>query len=1258
MTTKTLAKHLVKKTAYYSTVLFITLLNYVDAQSQSVLGAWDFRGEGGYFTTVSGMYPGDQAASGIQLSSLRITTGPGFIFRNYLGNGFTVQRQNTTTLGDAIAQGDYISFRIAPASGRSMSITSVKLRPIAEGGQRNFTLFSSRNGFSSGNQLGNTLTGAQFGSELVNYTIANHTGITSEIEFRVYIWGNFGNISQAVGIGNKNTNQTGFDLIIEGSTASSGGSTFTPSVLPEMQVGMGSVHYYTNPIFANALYIEDRGWMQNGSFTTYDPSSPQFDSNGYPKYLNTVSGAVVPVFMQPGQNDGNDVDVYYRGRITLTWEGDADIRIPSGANCISGNCTGRLVNGTRVYTTPGTGGINGITVRIQEINNSNYPKKVRCWLPDPTDPYGKSLMPINGVEQIWHPQYLATLNKPEIGVLRFMDMGVTNGNPLINWSERRTSNHCSMGAPTVKRIPLGASTNDLRNSGIAYEMMIDLANRLNKDAWICVPHGATNDYMTQMARLFRDNLSTSRKLYIEYSNEVWACAGSFPQGCYVDQQASAAGINKDVWIGRKFAEMWSIFQREFGSANRLVRVITNQTGNAGRFQTTIQASIDHGNTQNPVSKPDILSPTTYFGNDIQRFVFERLNYKTPTTATYDSAFVEWESRILNSEASQTGRDFTGGGGGFPIQIVNYSKQYNLPIVPYEGGTGLQFADFIGAYTTPGLRCSTYTSAGTAGTQQMELAVLAGECSGGNANASPYHTFMYNMSKNPKIKTMFYLHNSLAKAKGVRTISQFGDISAESKYGIWGHLLWMGQPIATAYKYQHTIEFSAEQATIREIDDSVGTRPRFTTLGELTVGKVNNAYNANIDFTGGNGALTATILGSARLSPGLSIAYQSNRINISGTPTQSGTYRLLVRVLDGDRDVAYSVFTVRILPAPKNLLMAHETFGSSAGQLHNSNNGSGFNAPWSVQNSNTTAYTIATSSPLSYSGLFTTGGGYGSSVSNQSLTAGRALRMSSFDYLVKSTNTNVVGQTNSSLFSSFVVRRESGAQNTAYVYLNNGGFAASANESRLRIGVSGNNRWAIWVRNAANSGFDLIETSITANNGSNNLIVAEVAFGNTNDVIRLWVNPTALGGTAPAATLTYTTTFTGSTVTGRHQDMEFNTVGFYGSSNSGAILIDDIRFGDTYRAVTPTSAAREETEESTNVSETIIYPNPATSILNIQTSLQNASLQIADLSGKVVLTKSLSNEQHQSIDISTLSAGIYIINISSEKESIVKKLVRE
>lgn len=55
-------------------------------------------------------------------------------------------------------------------------------------------------------------------------------------------------------------------------------------------------------------------------------------------------------------------------------------------------------------------------------------------------------------------------------------------------------------------------------NGVAWEEVIKLANTLGKNVWINVPHLASNDYILQLATLFKSSLNPNLKIYVEYSN--------------------------------------------------------------------------------------------------------------------------------------------------------------------------------------------------------------------------------------------------------------------------------------------------------------------------------------------------------------------------------------------------------------------------------------------------------------------------------------------------------------------------------------------------------------------------------------------------------------------------------------------------------------------------------------------------------------------------------------------------------------------
>ena len=105
----------------------------------------------------------------------------------------------------------------------------------------------------------------------------------------------------------------------------------------------------------------------------------------------------------------------------------------------------------------------------------------------------------------------SSVSLPPFSVLRTMDFTDTNNNPQVNWSDRSHATDATQGTA----------------NGVAWEYVIDLANATNKDIWINIPEGATDDYVKQLATLLKNNLNPGLHVYVEYSNELWN--GSFSQ---------------------------------------------------------------------------------------------------------------------------------------------------------------------------------------------------------------------------------------------------------------------------------------------------------------------------------------------------------------------------------------------------------------------------------------------------------------------------------------------------------------------------------------------------------------------------------------------------------------------------------------------------------------------------------------------------------------------------------------------------------
>ena len=82
-------------------------------------------------------------------------------------------------------------------------------------------------------------------------------------------------------------------------------------------------------------------------------------------------------------------------------------------------------------------------------------------------------------------------------------------------------------------------------------------------------------------------------------------------------------------------------------------------------------------------------------------------------------------------------------------------------------------------------------------------------------------------------------------------------------------------------------------------------------------------------------------------------------------------------------------------------------------------------------------------------------------------------------------------------------------------------------------------------------------------------------------------------------------------------------------------------------------------ESFNDDKTSIYPNPINNKFTIQTDNQNISynIEILNTTGQVVLNKRITNSSEQ-VDLSGQVAGIYFVKLQSEKNTIVKKIIKQ
>ncbi len=725
--------------------------------------------------------------------------------------------------------------------------------------------------------------------------------------------------------------------------------------LSPIGVGLGGFNYWSFSPFANTLHTGS-AWLEYASgqwgsqvylFGEDGVRNPQFDERGLPRYLNENTKLRLLLWPFHSGSEAMPRNVTGQGVWTVTWQGHADIRLAGGTlleSESSGPATGLLLNGRRVYLCAGDSG----HLLIEALDPDSPLTDLRVWLPDPAAPQERSLA-LN--EPFWHPQYLAMLADMDFAFLRFMDWGETNQSPQRDWADRRPPGHIFQHGVLHRRPPADGQSGN-RSTGIAFEHMVDLANRTGKDLWINVPHMATDDYVTRLARLIRFGsdgtepyaepqaepvhppLREDLRVWVEHSNEIWSSGYSFPQGNWAQQQADALGISKAQFNARRASQIWSLFQQEWAGADRLVRVAAIWSGQSAYSSPYMEELAAYGPTLDPAVRPDVVSPTTYFGNGIQDWAYEQANAHRHRSGTkqwfhtgedfvhnestgetrpvskpeddpyWNSAqledhlqatFDEWKQRLFSgSTVAGGGFDTTGIGGGFPAalraEILDIFGEA-LPIVSYEGGPSL-YTDYL---------------------------------DGPDSRDDGITRFISELNRRPAMADVYRIHLNMARSKGLATHGLFVDISRYGKYGQWGHIEYLGQSLSDAPKWQAVKAWAEDMATIRDPARPVDNVPEFVTPARLPVATWGEPYQQIIEAAGGDvadgGALQFAVI-STTLCDGLAIAPDPDhpgRMLLQGVPQKDGWHFAYLRIGDDDGDAAWRVFSFEVVGAPDTLL---------------------------------------------------------------------------------------------------------------------------------------------------------------------------------------------------------------------------------------------------------------------------------------------------------------------------------------------------
>ena len=293
------------------------------------------------------------------------------------------------------------------------------------------------------------------------------------------------------------------------------------------------------------------------------------------------------------------------------------------------------------------------------------------------------------------------------------------------------------------------------NHGVPLEIQIELANTLETDAWFCVPHLADDDYVREMARLIKANLKPEAKAYIELSNEIWN--GMFAQSRYAEKRGVELGLDangftaKLNWQARRSKEIFAIFDEVFGAEreNRVVRVLAGQAGNpwvAGQLLSF----------ENAGKSADAIAIAPYFGH----WFGDAANTEKVLAGGLDGLF------------EGLSRDVDGENLNLIKAHAKLARDNGLELIAYEGGQHLS---------------------GT----------------GGAENNDKLTSLFHRANTDARMKELYFRHHENWVKNGGGLYAAFAFVAIPSKWGSWGTLRYLDEPLETAPKF----------AALREILDA-------------------------------------------------------------------------------------------------------------------------------------------------------------------------------------------------------------------------------------------------------------------------------------------------------------------------------------------------------------------------------------------------------------------------------------------------------
>lgn len=256
------------------------------------------------------------------------------------------------------------------------------------------------------------------------------------------------------------------------------------------------------------------------------------------------------------------------GTYKLSFTGQADIFAWWGANTITNKAYNPGTNTTTAdityFPTDGSGLLLGFKNSRRTPNSPTNTGVTNIKLMRPVAP---------GSATSYDPSVTFTQPLKDLvnrfSAVRMMDNTGSNGVAVNGiWGNRRPADYASQAAVGPAK-------------GMAWEYAVQFWNETDKDAWVNIPFTADDNYIAQLATLLKNTLEPGRKIYVEYSNELWNTWGPFPGTANRDAAVAEVQANPNSPLNYDNAYPASAGS-DWGLANRRIALRTVQVSNIFR----------------------------------------------------------------------------------------------------------------------------------------------------------------------------------------------------------------------------------------------------------------------------------------------------------------------------------------------------------------------------------------------------------------------------------------------------------------------------------------------------------------------------------------------------------------------------------------------------------------------------------------------------------------------------------------------------